>query len=114
MQPGKYNFNAPQGSTFARTLIYKSNDVAVNLTGYSSRMQVRRNVNDTATLLSLSSPTDITIVGATGSITINVTASAMAAMPAGSFVYDLEITSSSGVVTRLIEGKFIVSPEVTR
>lgn len=114
MQPGKYNFNAPQGSTFSRTLVYKANDAVVNLTGYSARMQVRKNVNDTSTLLSLISPTDITINGVNGSVTITVSATAMAAMPAGTFVYDLEIVSGSGVVTRLIEGKFIVSPEVTR
>ena len=114
MQPGKYNFNAPQGATLTRTIIYKSNDTVVDLTNYSARMQVRRNVNDTTTLLSLTSPSDITIDGVNGKITVNVSATAMAAVPSGSFVYDLEIVSNVGVVTRLIEGKFIVSPEVTR
>jgi len=114
MQPGKYNFNAPQGSTFSRTLTYKANDTAVNLTGYSARMQVRKNVTDSAVILSLVSPTDITLGGSAGTIVLIVSASAMAAVVAGSYVYDLEIQSASGVVTRLIEGKFIVSPEVTR
>ena len=31
----------------------------------------------------------------------------------GSYVYDLELTSSSGTVTRLLEGQFVVTPEVT-
>lgn len=114
MQPGNYNFNAPQGSTLTRTIVYKSNDVAVDLTGYSARMQVRRNVSDSTTLLSLVSPTDITIDGVNGKITVNVSATAMSAIPYGTFVYDLEIQSNVGVVTRLIEGKFIVTPEVTR
>lgn len=114
MQPGNYNFNAPQGSTLTRTIVYKSNDAAVDLTNYSARMQVRRSVSDSTTLLSLVSPTDISIVGAEGKITVNVSATAMSAIPSGSFVYDLEIQSNAGVVTRLIEGRFIVTPEVTR
>lgn len=114
MQPGKYNFNAPQGATFSRTLTYKADNVAVNLTGFSARMQVRKNVTDSSTILSLVSPTNITLGGAAGTITVTVTATAMAAVAAGTYVYDLEIESGSGIVTRLIEGKFIVTPEVTR
>ena len=34
--------------------------------------------------------------------------------PAGTFVYDLEIRSVGGIVDRIIEGSFIVTPEVTR
>jgi hypothetical protein len=33
--------------------------------------------------------------------------------PAGNFVYDLELESSAGIVSRIIEGAFIVTPEVT-
>jgi hypothetical protein len=32
----------------------------------------------------------------------------------GIYVYDIEITSGSGSVTRILEGKATVSPEVTR
>ena len=115
MQPGKVNFNAPQGSTFTRTLVYKVDSVAVDLTGYSARMQVRKSVTDSSTLLSLSTDTgEIVITGSTGTITITINATSMSSISAGNWVYDLEIVSSGGVVTRLIEGRFIVTPEVTR
>jgi hypothetical protein len=38
----------------------------------------------------------------------------MSGIPAGSYVYDLEIVSANGKVTRLIEGRFVVKAEVTR
>lgn len=115
MQPGKVNFKTPQGSTFTRTLVYKVDGSAVNLTGYTARMQVRKSVTDSTVLLSLATDdSSIVITGATGTITLTVPATTMAAVSAGSWVYDLEIVSSGGVVTRLIEGKFVVTPEVTR
>jgi hypothetical protein len=115
MQPGKVNFKTPQGSTFTRTIVYKVDSSAVNLTGYTARMQVRKSVNDSSILLSLATSTgEIVITGGTGTITLTVAASVMAALAAGSWVYDLEITSGGGIVSRLIEGKFIVTPEVTR
>ena len=47
MTPGKYNFTCPQGTTFTRTITYKIGGVAVNLTGYTARMQVRKFASDT-------------------------------------------------------------------
>jgi len=49
-----------------------------------------------------------------GVITLSLTATETAALAAGRYVYDLEMVSSGGVVTRLLEGVVTVSPEVTR
>ena len=38
----------------------------------------------------------------------------MAGITAGDYVYDLEMVASNGVVTRLLQGSFKVTPEVTR
>jgi hypothetical protein len=38
----------------------------------------------------------------------------MATVPAGRWLYDLEVESSNGEVYRLLEGRFAVTPEVTR
>lgn len=35
-------------------------------------------------------------------------------LPAGDYVYDLELTSPAGIITRLVQGRAIVSPQVTR
>ena len=45
---------------------------------------------------------------------MNMTSSTTGAIEEGMYVYDIEITSSTGTVTRLMEGNVTVNPEVTR
>jgi hypothetical protein len=53
-------------------------------------------------------------VGTTdGKFTLALTAAETTALAAGNYVYDLEVTSPGGVVTRLLEGGFIVYEGVT-
>ena len=52
--------------------------------------------------------------GATGGIFIQADSATMKNVPEGQHHYDLELTDSSGTVTRIIEGRFRVSPDVTR
>jgi hypothetical protein len=54
------------------------------------------------------------ITGATGLLNITITATQSRDLDPDLYVYDLEITSGAGVVTRLIEGNAVVSAEVTR
>lgn len=56
----------------------------------------------------------ITIQPATGQILVHATATQTGAIVAGDYVYDLEITSPAGIVTRLLQGRATVSPQVTR
>jgi hypothetical protein len=114
MTPGRVNFLCPQGSTFSRRLTYKIDDVPVNLSGYSSRLQVRETHYDTETIVSLTSGSGITLGGSAGTIDLLISASATALFNAGTWVYDLEIQSTNGTIDRLVEGSFIVTPEVTR
>ena len=115
MVPGKYNIVCPQGSTLDQQLTYSINDVDVNLTGYSARMQVREKHTSTGAVLNLTdSNGGIVLGGVSGTINIIVTAGQSSELTAKEYVYDLELVSSGSVVTRLIEGKFIVTPEVTK
>lgn len=113
MTPGKVNFVCPQGSTFTRTLTYKINDAPVNLTGYNARLQVREYHYSDDFIASLTDTSGITMGGSAGTITVSMAASATENFVSGDYVYDLEIVTG-GTVTRLIEGKFTVTPEVTR
>lgn len=115
MIPGKYNMVCPQGSTFSQELTYSINSVNVNLTGYSARMQVREKHTSTSTILSLTTANGgISLGGSAGTITITISATTTAGLAAKEYVYDIELVSSSSIVTRIIEGKFIVTPEVTK
>ena len=115
MTPGKYNIVCPQGSTFDQVLTYSVDDEPVNLTGYSARMKVKEKYTSATAELDLTTVNGaIVLGGASGTITINVDAATTANLVAKEYIYDLELVSSSNIVTRLIEGKFIVTPEVTR
>ena len=114
MTPGLVNFVCPQGSTFRRTLTYTLDNLPVNLSGYSSRLQVRQAYYSDNPIVSLVSGSGITIGGSAGTIDILMSASVTSGFPTGTHVYDLEIISPSNLVDRLIEGTFNVTPEVTR
>lgn len=115
MTPGKYNFICPQGATFSQELTWKIDENPVNLSGYSARMQVREKHSSDTKILDLSSQDgDITLGGSDGTILIEIPANDTESIIAKEYVYDIELISSSSIVTRIIEGKFIVTPEVTR
>jgi hypothetical protein len=79
-------------------------------------MQGRTTHASSDKVINLTTGSGISITPATDSvITITISATATAAISAPSYgVYDLEIESVSGVVTRLLQGTYQVTPEVTR
>jgi len=111
MAAGTYNFILEQGATFTRTLTVKENDSAMNLTGYSVASKMR-STHDSSTVVGTFTCTISNASG--GVITMQMTNSTTAAIEEGVYVYDIEITSGAGTVTRLMEGNVTVNPEVTR
>jgi hypothetical protein len=111
---GSYNFTIEQGATFNLLMTWRIDNVPVNLTGYTARLQARIDVDETDTILSLTTGAGITLGGAAGTITLDQTATQTAVLPKGEYVYDLELQSSGGVVTRLLQGELNISAEVTR
>lgn len=115
MTPGKYNFVCPQGATFSKQLTWNIDDDPVDLTGYTARMQVREKYTSTQKILDLTTENGgITLGGDEGTISIDVSASVSATIIPKTYVYDIELVSSGSIVTRLLEGQFVVTPEVTR
>ena len=111
---GAYNFTIEQGATFNLLMTWRIDNVAVNLTGYTARLQARIDVDEPNTILSLTTGAGITLGGAAGTITLDQTATQTALLPKGEYVYDLELQSSGGIVTRLLQGELNISAEVTR
>lgn len=114
MAAGTLDFAIEQGATFNLVLTWRVNNVLVNLTGYTARLQARVDVEDTETVLSLTTGAGITLGGAAGTITLDQTATQTALLPAGTYIYDLELAAGGGTVTRLVQGELIISAEVTR
>ena len=116
---GLYNITCQQGATLQRQLTWTdpARD-AYNLTGYTARMQVRANTSSNTVIIALSTTAGsggtITLGGTAGTVDLLIPAANTTTLTAGQYVYDLELVSGGGVVTRLIEGNFKVTAEVTR
>lgn len=114
MLPGKYNMICPQGATFSKQLTYAIDGDPVDLTTYAARMQVREKHTSKNAILSITTENGgIALGDSAGTIDLYIADENTAAIPPKNYVYDLELVSS-GEVYRLLEGKFIVTPEVTR
>jgi len=118
---GTYNILCEQGTTFVRVLELQApspEDPFVyevyNLTGHTARMQVRRTIDSSAVMIELTTENEgIEIDGDDGKITI-VMSDAQTGSLTSSGVYDLEIEDGGGNVSRVIQGTFTLSQEVTR
>ena len=116
MSAGKYNgFTIEKGANFSPgTITWKdANNVAINLTGYTARMDVKKDV-DSAAIISLTTANGrIALGGVAGTITLAVLAADTDPLITGNYRYDLELVSGSGVVTRLLEGSTTVVENIT-
>ena len=120
----KYDLLIDKGATYIKSLTWFNPAPIPNplklahgdpkdLSGYTGAMQARDDVTSDVVLFSLTNVNGgITIVG--GVITLRIEASATEAFTFDSAVYDLKLTAPDGTVTRLVEGKVKVDPDVTR
>jgi hypothetical protein len=114
MEPAKIDLTIYQGATFRKSLVWKSDGVVVDLTGYTARMQIRESIDATDSLLDLTTENDrIVITEVEGKVELVISAADTAALSFVSGVYDLELVSGTEV-TRLCGGKVKLSREVTR
>lgn len=115
MSAGIANVIIDQGADWIISFVYEdaAGDV-ITLTGYTANLQLRTSYSAASASLSLSVGSGITITANTGTIAVRATATQTGALVAGDYVYDLELTSPAGIVTRLVEGRATVTPQVTR
>jgi hypothetical protein len=109
----KHNLVCEQGATFNLQFTIKTGDTAWNLTGYTATMTVRPFIGSTTTsILATNANGKIVLGGALGTVAVTLDDTLTAALDPSRFVYDFVLDSGS-VVTRLLEGKFVVTPAVT-
>ena len=111
MAAGVYNISIEQGSTWSLRLEIDSEPgVDKNLTGYTTASKIGKSYYDTSPI----SMTTGYVQQTQGIFTISLTAAQTALLdPAHEYVYDVEITDSTGVVTRMIQGRATVSAGIT-
>lgn len=109
---GSYNIVTVEGDTFIFNATIDTDGTPWDFTGYTAKMQVRESSVSNGTLLDLSTDNYITL-SPLGNISITVPPSVTQNVRDGRWIYDLEVTSGGGQKTTLLQGSFIVSPQVT-
>lgn len=115
-----YNFEQEQGADFTALLTIKNAEgTVIDITGYTFRGQIRQKISDSTKLA------DFTFAiqdASAGTVLVSLTAAQTSALPARGLifstltdlVYDIEMINAENKVTRIMNGYFKVSPEVTR
>jgi hypothetical protein len=117
MISGIYNITIEQGSTYKLALYWKNSaNNPIPLINYTAKMQIRASTGASVVLLELSSADteQIQIYEKQGAINLTIGYQQTANLPPSVAVYDLEVMSPEGEVTKLIKGRCRIEGEVTR
>lgn len=106
----KANLVIDQGTTYSTSInLTNEEDQVLDLTGYTGAAQIRKHYTSTNSV-----SFGVSLNASEGIITLSLTANQTSTMVAGRYVYDVEITDSSNVVSRVLEGIVTVTPQATR
>ena len=107
------NLVIDQGTNISSDVTVKDlNANAFDLTGYTATAKMAKGYESTKTRSTITATVSST--PSSGLVALTMTAAQTAALSPGRYVYDLEITqTSSGNITRVIEGIITVTPQVS-
>ncbi len=109
----KYNLVCDQATTFNFQFQITNDGTPWNLAGYTGTMTVRPFVGaSTTTVVASTANGRMTFDALNGRVTVTLSDTITGAITASRYSYDLVLDSGS-VVTRVLEGKFIVTGAVT-
>ena len=108
----KYNLICDQAATFNWQFQIKNDSTPWDLTGYTATMTVRPFVGASTTTIVASTANGRIALQSQGRVVVTISASDTADLASGRYVYDL-VLDSGGTVTRILEGKFVVTGAVT-
>jgi len=114
--PARVDLKIYQGSDFLQevTFLQTAGGTPVDLTGLTGRMQIRQTLASSDIIMDMTTANGrLTFGGATGVVTMALTATETAAILTDG-VYDLEFVTSATSAARWLEGSVILSKEVTR
>jgi hypothetical protein len=106
----KVNLKIDQGADYSSTItLTDDNDDPIILTNYTGKAQLRKYYTS-----STAYDFDVSLVANTGEVTISMSSNTTNSIEAGRYVYDIELTTDNGLVSRIVEGLVTVTPGVTR
>jgi hypothetical protein len=112
---GQKNFEVDQNATFTFIVEYKdNNNLPIDLTGATAKMQVRDTKGGTKLAFSLTSPSGGIVIDPTnGKLTIKITPTQTNKLFYPKSSYDIMITDSNANKIKLLEGFMTLSRSVT-
>jgi hypothetical protein len=105
------NLYVDAGATYSNIItVTASNGSPLVLTSYTVASQMRKSYSSSTVYAFTASIYD----AVNGKIRLQLTSGQSEAIPAGRWLYDVEITSPSGTKTRVVEGIVTVNPQITQ
>lgn len=105
------NLFVDAGSDYSTIItVAAANGVPLNISDYTVKSQMRKSYNSSTAYNFNATIYD----GAQGKIRLTLTAAQSEAIPAGRWLYDVEITDPSGARKRVVEGIVTVTPQITQ
>jgi hypothetical protein len=109
----KYNLVCDQATTFEFQFQILNDSTPWNLNGYTGTMTVRPFVGaSTTTVVASTANGRMTLDASNGRINVTLSSTITGDISAGRYAYDL-VLNSGATITRILEGKFIVTAAVT-
>lgn len=105
------NIFIDQGSDYSNIVtVTASNGQPLNLTGFTVASQMRKSYSS-----SIAYSFNASILSASlGRVRLQLTSAQSEAIPPGRYLYDVEVTSSNGSKTRVVEGIATITPQITQ
>lgn len=107
--PASANLTLYQGDDYSAVVHVTAGGVAADLTGYTAKAQLRRDVADKADVVD--AEFEAAIVGSDVLLALE---GAVTEALSGKYVYDMQLTAADGAVQTVIAGTATVTAEVTR
>lgn len=101
-----------QGTTFETSIDLVGDDgAAINIAGYVFQGQIRKSYYSSNVTANL---TITTLSNTSGNVLVTLNAATTANIRAGRYLYDVKMTDTENIVTRIVEGVLTVTPQVSR
>jgi len=109
-RPGKLDIQIWRNDTWQQVFTLLSDTTPINLSGATVYIQVRKGCAGTLAL-TLTNGSGVTIGGVSNN---QITVNKLVDIDKGNYVWDMQVTFTSGVVKTYLEGDFIVYDDVTK
>lgn len=111
--PGQYPIRVKQGAHLYRRLTWKAGGLAVNLTGYTGKLQIRDGAGTLKYEFNTTPGTGIGTMTLGSDGTIEFESAAASAIAVGEYRYDLRLTDTISTKGYVVEGPFEILPSTT-